>query len=316
MAMGSKVTVENLRRILRNPRVVLGELGWQAMKINRKLSEKDGVRITDRDWDTLVLLDGCRLDTFEKCSRLDGDLSAVQSLGSHSTEFIERNFSDGQYHDTVYVSANPHVESLKGSGIFHDIVDVFDWGWDEELRTVPPETMAEATVDAAEQYPHKRIISHFMQPHTPFIGETGRRITHAGLTGGNREQSMGDSSELSLWMRLRYRLSSEDFETIREAYEENLELALPHVQRIQDAVGGKVVVSADHGNMFGERMRPIPAKMWGHPPGLTHPSLVRVPWLTMPHESRRETRADPPREAAAAMEDSQMNERLRALGYK
>ncbi|WP_321112946.1 alkaline phosphatase family protein [Halorussus salinisoli] len=285
------------------------------MKLNRKLSEKDGIHVMDQDWDTLILLDGCRFDTFEKCSWLDGDLTTVSSLGSHSSEFIERNFADGQYHDTVYVSANPHAESLKGEGVFHDIVDVLDWGWDEELRTVPPETMAEATIDAAEEYPHKRIISHFMQPHTPFIGDTGRRITHAGLAG-DESSSDDSSSELSLWVRLRYRLATEDPAAIREAYEENLEIALPHVQRIRDSIAGKVVVSTDHGNMFGERMRPIPAKMWGHPPGLTHPSLVRVPWLVMPHETRRETRADVPSKTTETMDDSEMEERLRALGYR
>jgi hypothetical protein len=316
--MGSKVTWQNVKRILRNPKVLLGEAGWQAMKLNRRLSSKSGVRVVDRDWDVLVLLDGCRFDTFEQCSWLDGDLTAVSSLGSHSTEFIERNFAGEEFHDTVYVSANPHVEALKGEGVFHDIIDVFDWGWDEEVRTVPPETMAEATVDAAEEYPRKRIISHFMQPHTPFIGETGRQITHAGLTGGGAGKSAATeaSSDLSLWMRLRYRLATEDLSTIRKAYAENLELALPHVQRIQDAVTGKVVVSADHGNMFGERMRPIPAKMWGHPPGLTHPAVVRVPWLEIPHETRREVVAEASAERAERLDDSEMEDRLRALGYR
>lgn len=314
--MGGKLTLENLGRVLRNPRVVLGEVTMQTLKINQYLTAKNGVSVMERDWDVLVLLDGCRLDLFRRRNWLDGELRAVSSLGSHSTEFIERNFAGERYHDAVYVSANPHAESLKGEGVFHDVIDVFDWGWDEDLGTVPPETMAEATLDAAEEYPHKRIISHFMQPHTPFIGETGRQITHAGLTGeGAGKSKSTDSGDLSLWMRLRYRLADESPETIWRAYEENLELALDHVAALADGVAGKVVVSSDHGNLFGERLRPVPVKMWGHPPGLDHPALVRVPWLVMPHQTRRQPEPEPPAGQRTELEADEMQERLGALGY-
>lgn len=320
--MRSKLTRENFERVIGNPRVVLGEVATQALKLNRRFAEKDGASVMDRDWDVLVLLDGCRFDAFEAHNWLDGELSAVSSLGSHSTEFIERNFADERYHDTVYVSANPHVESLAGEGVFHDIIDVFDWGWDEDLRTVPPETMVEATRDAAETYPDKRIVSHFMQPHTPFIGETGEQVAQAGLTGAGAGKDKSeeaaepdDGPDLSLWMRLRYRLASEDPETIRRAYVENLELALSSVDELADAVTGKVAVSADHGNLFGERLRPIPVKMWGHPPGIDHPAVVRVPWLAMPHETRREAVPEPPVEQGDEIEADAMEERLAALGY-
>jgi hypothetical protein len=288
----------------------------QALRINRHFSNKAGDRVMEKDWDVLILLDGCRYDTFAKYNQLDGELSKVRSLGSHSTEFIEQNFEGGNYHDTVYVSANPHVESLKGEKVFHDIVDVFDWGWDEDYQTVLPETMVEATIDAADEYPDKRIISHFMQPHTPFIGETGRRITHAGITGeGAGKSPETEATELSLWMRLRYRLASEEPEVIRQAYKENLQLVFPHIREIQDSVVGKVVVSADHGNMFGERMRPLPVKMWGHPPGIDHPALTEVPWFEMAHSTRRGKVAEPPVEQVEKTAEPDVQQQLRALGY-
>ncbi|MFA9417130.1 hypothetical protein [Natrinema sp. HArc-T2] len=314
--MSERYTLTNLLRVLKNPSTILGELSLLALRINRHASATDGELFMSRDWDVLVLLDGCRFDSFKDRNYMDGELTSVTSLGSHSTEFIQRNFVGKQYHDTVYVSANPHVELLKGKEVFHDIIDVFDWGWNEELRTVLPETMAEATIEAAEKYPNKRIISHFMQPHTPFIGKTGRQISHAGITGeGAGRADANSSSQLSLWMRLRYRLASENMQTIRKAYEENLDLALPHVQEIRDSVTGKVVVSADHGNMLGERMHPLPVKMWGHPPGIDHPVLREVPWLEMPYKSRRETVSDSPAERTKKMDDSDVEERLRALGY-
>jgi len=42
----------------------------------------------------------------------------------------------------------------------------------------------------AEDYPNKRIIIHFLQPHTPFVGDVtlGQRNTFA-----IREQALGDT---------------------------------------------------------------------------------------------------------------------------
>lgn len=314
--MGSKFTLKNLRRVKKNPSVLLGELGMLALTANQHLSRTTGEPVMDQDWDVLLLLDGCRFDMFEESSRLEGNLTRFISLGSHSTEFIRRNFAEEQYHDTVYVSANPHVESIKGKKIFHDIVDVFDWGWDKEYQTVLPETVADATIETAKKYPNKRIISHFIQPHTPFIGDTGSKITHAGLTGEGGDRDTGVASdELSLWMRLRYRLATEPLDQIWEAFVENLELAIPHVERIWESVSGKVVVSADHGNMMGERMYPIPAKMWGHPPKIDHPVLTEVPWLEMPYEERRTTTSDQPVAETRQMNESEVENRLHALGY-
>jgi hypothetical protein len=78
---------------------------------------------------------------------------------------------------------------------------------------------------------------------------------------------------------------------------------------------GKTVVTADHGQMIGERSAPLPVTDYGHPPGLYTEQLVKVPWLIYENGPRREITAD-----AAASEDADVSEeavqdRLADLGY-
>ncbi|MDS0295297.1 hypothetical protein [Halogeometricum luteum] len=274
----------------------------------------------DEPWENLLILDGCRYDVFEETHRLEGTLSSVESRGSNSEEFITENFSGRTFHDTVYVSANPFTEVLIEDGVFHDVVNVFDLAWDEDLRTVTPDAVVEHTRKAYERYPDKRIISHFMQPHYPFIGETGRKMSHRGLSGEVTElDRKADSADLPIWTMLRYRLSEATLEEVWTAYAENLALVLPAVEELLDVLEGKSVVTADHGNLFGEKVRPLPIRTYGHPPGFRTPELVTVPWFVPPFERHRSVRSDPPQVAADdagdGSDDARIEQRLRDLGY-
>jgi hypothetical protein len=263
----------------------------------------------DRDWDTLVLLDGCRYDMFEELHPFKGRLERVSSRASESLTFMRENFFGRTLHDTVYVTANPYATELP-DGTFHDVITLATSEWDEDLRTVPPEAVAEAAVEAYERYPNKRLVAHFMQPHYPFIGETGDEISHHGI----RDETQEIAGTGHVWKRLRYGL--EDVDRVRAAYYENLELVFPSVERIHREVPGKTVVSADHGNLLGERLRPVPVRGYGHPPDLLVPELVEVPWLELEGGVRRETTAAPPVERErAGSSDEVVRQRLRDLGY-
>jgi hypothetical protein len=134
----------------------------------------------NEDWDNLLILDACRYDMFTDRIDLEGTLESRISMGSTSEEFMERNFVGEQFHDTVYVNANPYIPKLGlDDDTFHAVVDCLD-DWDIELETVPPEPVARAARNAHERYSDKRLIIHFMQPHAPFIGEYGREMDNGG----------------------------------------------------------------------------------------------------------------------------------------
>jgi hypothetical protein len=280
--------------------------------VHRALAERRPTDVLDEEWDDLLILDGCRFDTFAECNAIDGDLQSRISHGSQSWEFLRENFAGARAHDTVYVTANPFASRLEDD-VFHAVVDLLD-EWDERLQTVPPETVAEAAIDAHRQFPDKRLIVHFMQPHYPFIGERGRNLDVRGY----RPNQDGGFDAPSVWKILRhdrYEHDSVTREAVVEAYRENLELALPHVERLVAELPGLSVVTADHGNLLGERLLPIPVREYGHPRGLFSPALVRVPWLVVDDGSRRTVTSEPPVEQSPAAE-AVVSSRLSALGYR
>ncbi|WP_340100121.1 hypothetical protein [Salinibaculum salinum] len=313
-------TLNDVRRGLENPVLTFDHVRHQLRlrarryhgAVHRRLSEESPTNVLDEDWENLIILDGCRYDTFEACNSIDGDLQSRISLGSQSWEFLRRNFAGKSVHDTVYVTANPFATRL-GDDVFHAVVDLLD-EWDDKLQTVPPEAVAAAALDAHEEFPEKRLLVHFMQPHYPFIGERGRTLD---VRGYSPTQDDGFDAP-SVWQILRHDHYDDDGitrETVTEAYRENLSLALPHVEKIVSELPGRSVVTADHGNLLGERLYPIPVREYGHPRGLYSPALVRVPWLVVDDGQSRPITSDPPVDQSTPDADV-VSRRLSALGYR
>lgn len=314
MGLPSRYRLSNMAKVVRDPTLLRFEARRLGLAVNaaytRFRQPADVCNVPNEDWDTLVILDGCRYDLFESENTIEGRLESRTSVGSESWEFLRENFHGQRLHDTVYVTANPHASKLD-DGTFHRTVNVLGDRWDEDLRTVRPEAMTEEALTAHDRYPNKRLIVHYMQPHFPFIGETGQAIAHTGLEGGEGE---GDDGE-HVWYGLRDGDLDIDEATVYEAYRENLELTLPHVSELLDAVDGKSVVTADHGNLVGERTKPLPAKGYGHPKGFYAAGLVNVPWLVVDSAERRNVTADPP-VAGRDVDQATVESRLADLGYK
>jgi hypothetical protein len=306
-------SVEQLRRGLErgasNPSFFGREMNrLYYRRLYRRPYNTDGVDVFGEDWDNLLLLDACRYDLFELRHDLPGSLEARESRGSHTVEFLEANFSDRRLHDTVYVTASPQFYRWRDriDASFHDVVNVWDEaGWDDEHGTVLPETMREYARDTHEEYPEKRLIVHFMQPHYPFIDAPE-------LTVNNRLE--GDDGE-DIWGELMHGERDVPEEEIWRAYRDNLDRVLPAVRVLLDTLPGRSVVTSDHGNMIGERASPIPIKEWGHPPGVYTESLVTVPWLVYETGERKRITSERPDASEATVEDDTVSERLQQLGY-
>lgn len=178
----------------------------------------EAIRVMDEDWDTLLVLDACRADTFESVVDTDryDDYRRAVSLGSHSSEWTRRNFGNKQFGDTVYVSANPHT-TLLADDAFHEIVEVWT-EFDCPPNQIHPEELVEAAVDAHERDPDKRLIVHFMQPHG-----TGQLVD-------------GDGTD-------------------PDVYRQVVESMQEFVFALADDVGGKTAVTADHGELFTSGLR-------------------------------------------------------------
>jgi len=218
-------------------------------------------------WDVLVVLDACRLDYFEKLNPLRGELLGLEVESSDTLTWLTMNFPFR--YPYIYVSANPfcnskiRVGSFLGSEHFKKVVDVWKFGWSRELMTVPPRNVTEAAIPFLDE----KVIIHYMQPHFPSIGRI--RITFEAWKPNPLD---------TVVKGVTYppdRSVDVDYNLIRKAYEENLQIVLTEVQnnllpRIPE--GRKVVITSDHGELLGED------NMLFHPV-IKHPVLNRVFWF-------------------------------------
>jgi len=306
-----RYTLNNIQRVLKKPRLALGEIRELARKANCRYyswTATTGVKVMEEDWDTLIILDGCRADMFERRCPFDGEFQTRRSRGSATPEWIQENFVGGEYHDTVYLTANAYIPELVPDDTFHDVIWIIDDDWDDELGTARPDDVADRLVEVRKQYPDKRVIAHFVQPHFPFIGKIGRKFDSSKITKGKEETVVGTP-----WAELQYGHNNRNVKEVWEAYCENLDLAFDALADVLDDLEGRTVISSDHGNLAGERMHPIPARGYGHPIGLHVPKLVTVPWFVIERGERPKIVSEPPKRQNY---NPTTTEQLEALGYR
>lgn len=274
-------------------------------------------RLVDLDWDNAIVLDACRYDLFAAVHSdcpLPGRLDRRRSAASGTPDYLTENFANDPFYDTVYVTANPYVNTELPTKTFHAVDPVWADGWDEELGTVRPEVVRNRALAAHDQYPDKRLIVHFNQPHSPFIGDD--RIESRGMEAirqvalGNEKPNPKDRQRTPFERLGAGEVSTED---VWMAYRSNLETAWDDVRELLEAFDGLTAVTADHGNALGERAWPFPVRVYGHPLGILIPVLTDVPWHTHQHGERKSVTADPPKESKIATHDA--TRRLRNLGY-
>lgn len=312
---------QDIKKVIRNPRLAVEEL-YRLIETPIRISNNiyfrhkygDGINIFDCDWDNLILLDACRYDFFLEENTIPGDLDVVTSAGAHSWEFMEANFVGKELHDTVYVTANPHAEKLS-EDTFYTVWSVLD-EWRENPGTVYPEDVVKETIEAHNQFPDKRLVIHFMQPHKPWLGPTAEEIRdRVNLRGWDKYHARDESvqrSGISLWQAAKEEKVTQ--QEIVNGYKETLRIVLEKVAELLDVLNGKSIVTADHGEMLGERIAPFTRRRYGHPHDIYTQQLCRVPWLEIDHETRRAIKSEEPI-GFERLDEDVVNDRLQALGY-
>jgi len=264
----------------------------------------DGVDVFAADWDNLVILDACRYDFFEEQATLEGVTEKRLSRGTTSREFIRGNFAKRKTYDTVYASANPWYIRLQeqiGSEV-HAYRNLHT----DEIRdavgglTTKPKTVTEHALQAHEDYPNKRLIIHYLQPHQPYLSEFGRE----------RFETHRDTM-------LAVKHSDVERDDVVRAYRENLDIVLEEAAQLIELLPGKTVVTSDHGELLGEREQPIPVRRFGHPGGVYVEELLTVPWHVNKTGSRKKVVAEKPADRTnSRAEAGAVKQQLENLGYR
>ena len=302
---------------------------WWRNRINNRINKpfqqqiyptySDAIQVMKEDWDNLIILDGCRADVFEEVVSIDqfDDYRRVKSLGGATGEWSSRNFADGEYGDTVYINGNPNPSRLAGDS-FHHMEEVWRYSFDDEKLTVLPKDIITESKHALTEYPNKRFIIHFMQPHRPFLNTEDLQFSswapdiEDGKIKGTTQGSTDHDGPDKPWDALEHGLV--DKETLWEAYRRNLEFVYEKAGKFWEELSGKTVITSDHGNLVGERDFPVPVRQFGHSGGSRHPNLITVPWAIYNKGNRREIKKEEMNSESQATK-SELKQRLQDLGY-
>ena len=245
--------------------------------------------IYSHHWDVLVILDACRADYFEQVvlPRLKAEgyrvvtYEVVKSAGSCTQEWFIRSF-DRPLKDVVYVSGNPYVRHgvvtafdgqtrYNPSQIFSKIVDAWRVCWRRITGVwhVDPACVTNLATLQAILRPKHRVIVHYMQPHAPypFIPELRPYFT--------RDISAPD---WDLWVALQRGKVRK--ELVIAGYVSNLRWVLRYLLSFLSWFMSRrrnlrIVITADHGEVFGE------CGYVDHPCGVDIPQLRHVPWCVV-----------------------------------
>jgi hypothetical protein len=247
-----------------------------------------GTNIYERDWDLLIVLDACRVDAMRTVAdEFDfvDSVDSIWSVGSSSHEWLCKTFTNDHLpaiRETGYISTNPNTPPTFRDGIRPprsysipfmwadwDVVDEADFkllrqihkhDYEDLFATVDPELVTDHAIHAGRAHDFDRLIVHYFQPHRPYIAEAFP------------EERPVTATEDHPWSALRD--GSADRDEVWELYLDNLRLALASVQRLLANTSAEdVVITADHGDLFGE------LGLYGHPEGVAHPNLKKVPWV-------------------------------------
>lgn len=303
--------IKKIAKGVRHPRLAARYINKQTTRafwkshssVTRSIYNRKDPKITERDWDNLLLLDACRYDIFEKCNSLPGEFDRYYSVASRTSEFVQKTFKDETFPEIVCVTASPKYYEQDSTNCFHEIINVWEDGWDSDLNTVPPEVMNKRVREVHQEQPNKRILAHYVQPHIPFIGEIGKQIQ----SDFKFSNVMGEKEVPHVWKRLQ---SGElDPDIVRQAYQENHEIILSKIEPMLHDLEGKTVVTSDHGNSFGTW------GIYGHPAERHLKELIEVPWLEYENGKRKEIKKGSVSPERSDVDNEIVKDRLSDLGY-
>lgn len=195
-----------------------------------------------KDWKYLLILDACRFDSFEKVIKgtsFEGKLLKADSGAMQTPDWYKLHWQKPAQ-DIVLISDNPQPFSQRASG---NVAKKFVKSYASWKGELDPESALKTFTQVKE--PEYRYLIHLLPPHLPFFGKRGhqfmKKLLGDKITPFGAYRQVQDYAQHGHWKE------------VREYYEENVEfglnLILKYLNYFED---GKLVITADHGEMIGE----------------------------------------------------------------
>lgn len=247
------------------------------------------VYVMKEEWDYLIVLDAARYDLFKEYNRIKGKLEKRHSPGSCTEEWVLHNFTK-KYNDVLYITANPmtsipKLNKITGMNPFYKVDEVWDYGWDDNMKGVYPEEVTKASISDIMEYPNKRLLIHYLQPHFPFV-ENPETWIGRGLSKEYLESKGIEFDKRKLAGIVHHYIGTIlTPNQVREGYTRNLIRVLKNVEELIEYFpkSSKIIITSDHGEMLGYP-EDGGGQAWGHGLNIGVESLRLIPWFVVKNE--------------------------------
>jgi hypothetical protein len=274
---------------------------WAVQSVSTRLSRPTQLdRLSQVDWDVVVVLDACRWDALDAAA--DWPIDSAVSPGSATDEWLGVVSQTDVFADAYVATGNVKYDFFDVGAA--ETAHLWRTDWHADLGTVLPDPVldrADGFLDDGD----RPVVAHVMPPHAPYVARVGdtwlpaypqtSAWSHVGVTDAENDTMSAQVAMAS---------GQIDIDRAKTSYEASVESAWNAlVPYLSDWVerGLDVVVTADHGEVFG---RPGELGLYGHPNRCHIDPLVRVPFERL---SRPLATDD---DAAGSVE-----QKLQALGY-
>ena len=280
------------------------------------------------DWDVLIVLDACRADAFQKVSGIRPPyVSTVRSPGVCTAQWIAQVGPLLEQRRVLYFTANPIVDrEVAKRRLNLELVSIWERHWSRFTRLAIP-SVHPLSVNAvvmtyqdmgllARRTANRRVVVHYLQPHSPYIGSVPLAVARWGRSGLEfcRASHRLPRPEAAV------KRGEMDWELLRRAYRANLALAWDAARYLASQFQSNVVVTSDHGELLGED-----GGKFGHEAHWRHSELYEVPWMRLEENGHRSPQMSTDQDqnpqkisenqCESVSEDAGMRAKLEALGY-
>jgi len=243
------------------------------------------------EWDIAIILDACRYDIFKEVHKKYLPLGKLEKrIGASDTyDWLHSAFNGNGTNQVIYISAHP---GINGKGIpwgrfnaserFFKVYDAWASAWDWNIGSSIPGEVIKIASQAIKEYPERRKILHFIQPHFPYrkapcpstysdlrcvkgnakLGILVERIIRKLMS----KSTVNVSGFRTLYWKTKKLLGIDFLDDLNEIYwrqynvkdlkyfyRDNLEWVLESVAKIvREYNDKKIIITSDHGEAFGE----------------------------------------------------------------